>query len=148
LDSSFKELIERELRIAQGTIICAQNLLTQSFFNMQEGHIMLIPLMVKLFCLLNDQAIAAQFYWTINSQKILIIDLDVHQGNGTAEIFAKNPNVFTFSTHGKTNYPFKKETSDLDIAFDDNTSDDEFLKIISAVIPKLIEAQNPISSFI
>jgi acetoin utilization deacetylase AcuC-like enzyme len=55
--------------------------------------------------------------------------------------------VFTFSTHGRTNYPFKK-TSDLDIAFDDNTSDDEFLKIISAVIPKLIEAQNPISSFI
>jgi acetoin utilization deacetylase AcuC-like enzyme len=50
---------------------------------------MLIPLMVKLFCLLNDQAIAAQFYWTINSQKILIIDLDVHQGNGTAEIFVK-----------------------------------------------------------
>jgi acetoin utilization deacetylase AcuC-like enzyme len=77
------------------------------------------------------------------AKKILIIDLDVHQGNGTAEIFAKNPNVFTFSTHGKTNYPFKKETSDLDIAFDDNTSDDEFLKIISAVIPKLIEAQKP-----
>jgi acetoin utilization deacetylase AcuC-like enzyme len=80
------------------------------------------------------------------AKKILIIDLDVHQGNGTAEILAKNPNVFTFSTHGRTNYPFK-ETSDLDIAFDDNTSDDEFLKIISAVIP-LIEAQNPISSFI
>jgi acetoin utilization deacetylase AcuC-like enzyme len=62
--------------------------------------------------------------------------------------FLLKPNVFTFSTHGRTNYPFKKETSDLDIAFDDNTSDDEFLKIISAVIPKLIEAQNPISSFI
>jgi acetoin utilization deacetylase AcuC-like enzyme len=50
--------------------------------------------------------------------------------------FLQNPNVFTFSTHGRTNYHFK-ETSDLDIAFDDNTSDDEFLKIISAVIPKL-----------
>jgi acetoin utilization deacetylase AcuC-like enzyme len=48
-------------------------------------------------------------FWTINSQKILIIDLDVHQGNGTAEIFCKNPNVFTFSTHGRTNYPFKKK---------------------------------------
>jgi hypothetical protein len=57
---------------------------------LQEGHIMLIPLMVS-FCLLNDQAIAAQFYWTINSKKILIIDLDVHQGNGTAEIFLVKP---------------------------------------------------------
>jgi acetoin utilization deacetylase AcuC-like enzyme len=56
------------------------------------------------------------------------------------------PNVFTFSTHGRTNYPFKKK--DWLRYFDDNTSDDEFLKIISAVIPKLIEAQNPISSFI
>jgi acetoin utilization deacetylase AcuC-like enzyme len=75
--------------------------------------------------------------------KILIIDLDVHQGNGTAEIFQNNSNVFTFSTHGKNNYPFKKEKSDLDIAFNDNTSDDEFLKTISTVIPDLIEAQKP-----
>jgi acetoin utilization deacetylase AcuC-like enzyme len=84
--------------------------------------------------LLNDQAIAA-FYWTINSQKDSNYRFRCTQGNGTAEIFAKNPNVFTFSTHGRTNYHLK-ETSDLDIAFDDNTSDDEFLKIISAVIPK------------
>jgi acetoin utilization deacetylase AcuC-like enzyme len=87
------------------------------------------------------------FYWTINSQKILIIDLDVHQGNGTAEIFAKTLMCLPFQ-HMVELTTHLKETSDLDIAFDDNTSDDEFLKIISAVIPKLIEAQNPISSFI
>jgi acetoin utilization deacetylase AcuC-like enzyme len=72
--------------------------LTQSFFNIAGGTHHAYS-MVKLFCLLNDQAIAAQFYWTINSQKILIIDLDVHQ-SGTAEILLK-PNVFTFSTHGE-----------------------------------------------
>ena len=94
--------------------------------------------------MLNDQAIAAQYLLdTRLAKKILIIDLDVHQGNGTAEIFQKNDNVFTFSTHGKSNYPFKKETSDLDIAFEDNTSDEDFLKTISEIIPKLIEEQKP-----
>ena len=94
--------------------------------------------------MLNDQAIATQFLLNHKlAKKIVIIDLDVHQGNGTAEIFQNNPNVFTFSTHGKTNYPFKKETSDLDIAFDDGTTDDAFLKTIGDIIPKLIETQKP-----
>jgi len=99
---------------------------------------------LEAFCLLNDQAIAAQYLLDKKlAKKILIIDLDVHQGNGTAEIFQNNDNVFTFSTHGKSNYPFKKETSDLDIAFEDNTSDEDFLKTISEIIPKLIEQQKP-----
>ena len=94
--------------------------------------------------MLNDQAIAAQFLLNHKlAKKIVIIDLDVHQGNGTAEIFQNNPNVFTFSTHGKTNYQFKKEISDLDIAFDDGTTDDAFLKTIGDIIPKLIETQKP-----
>jgi acetoin utilization deacetylase AcuC-like enzyme len=98
----------------------------------------------EAFCLLNDQAIASQFLLDNKiAKKILIVDLDVHQGNGTAEIFRSNPNVFTFSTHGKTNYPFKKEISDLDIAFDDNTTDDEYLQTIANVIPRLIETQKP-----
>ena len=140
-----KELVERELRIAQGTLICAQKSFeTKVSFNIAGGTHHAYSTHGEAFCLLNDQAIAAQFLLDNKlAKKILIIDLDVHQGNGTAEIFSKNPNVFTFSTHGKTNYPFKKETSDLDIAFDDNTSDAEFLKIISNVIPKLIEAQKP-----
>jgi acetoin utilization deacetylase AcuC-like enzyme len=77
------------------------------------------------------------------ASKILIIDLDVHQGNGTAEIFQNNPNVFTFSVHGKTNYPFKKEVSDLDIPLPDGTSDDAYLEIISEFVPKLINKQKP-----
>jgi acetoin utilization deacetylase AcuC-like enzyme len=140
-----KELVERELRIAQGTIIGAQkSFQTKVSFNIAGGTHHAYSSHGEAFCLLNDQAIASQFLLDNNlAKKILIIDLDVHQGNGTAEIFHNNPKVFTFSTHGKTNYPFKKETSDLDIPFDDNTSDDVFLKTISEVIPKLIETQKP-----
>jgi acetoin utilization deacetylase AcuC-like enzyme len=140
-----KELVERELRIAQGTIICAKKSFdTKVSFNIAGGTHHAYSTHGEAFCLLNDQAIAAQFLLDNKlAKKILIIDLDVHQGNGTAEIITGNSNVFTFSTHGKTNYPFKKETSDLDIAFDDNTSDEEFLKVISTVIPKLIESEKP-----
>jgi acetoin utilization deacetylase AcuC-like enzyme len=140
-----KELVERELRIAQGTILGAQKSFeTRVSFNIAGGTHHAYSTHGEAFCLLNDQAIASQFLLDNKlAKKILIVDLDVHQGNGTAEIFQNNPNVFTFSTHGKTNYPFKKETSDLDIAFDNNTTDDEFLQTIATVIPKLIETQKP-----
>jgi acetoin utilization deacetylase AcuC-like enzyme len=133
-----KELVERELRIAQGTILGAEKAFeTKVAFNIAGGTHHAYSNRGEAFCLLNDQAIASQYL--LNK----IIDLDVHQGNGTAEIFQKNANVFTFSTHGKSNYPFKKETSDLDIAFEDNTTDEDFLKTISTIIPKLIEQQKP-----
>lgn len=140
-----KELVERELRIAQGTILGAEKAFeTKVAFNIAGGTHHAYSNRGEAFCLLNDQAIAAQYLLNKKlAKKILIIDLDVHQGNGTAEIFQKNANVFTFSTHGKSNYPFKKETSDLDIAFEDNTSDEDFLKTISTIIPKLIEQQKP-----
>ena len=140
-----KALVERELIIAQGTITGAQKAFdTKVSFNIAGGTHHAFKDHGEAFCLLNDQAIAAQFLLDHKlAKKILIIDLDVHQGNGTAEIFQNNSNVFTFSAHGKTNYPFKKETSDLDIAFDDGTSDDVFLETISPIIPKLIETQKP-----
>lgn len=140
-----KELVERELIIAQGTISGAQKSFdTKVSFNIAGGTHHAYSTHGEAFCLLNDQAIAAQFLLDQNlAKKILIIDLDVHQGNGTAEIFQNNSSVFTFSTHGKTNYPFKKETSDLDIAFDDGTTDDTFLSTIATVIPQLIETQKP-----
>lgn len=140
-----KELVERELRIAQGTILGAEKAFeTKVAFNIAGGTHHAYSNRGEAFCLLNDQAIAAQYLLDKKlAKKILIIDLDVHQGNGTAEIFQKNDKVFTFSTHGKSNYPFKKETSDLDIAFEDNTTDEDFLKTISTIIPKLIEEQKP-----
>ena len=140
-----KELVMRELIIAQGTIVGAQKSFeTKVSFNIAGGTHHAYSTHGEAFCLLNDQAIASQFLLDHKlSKKILIIDLDVHQGNGTAEIFHGNPNVFTFSTHGKTNYPFKKEISDLDISFNDGTKDDEFLQTIADVIPRLIETQKP-----
>jgi acetoin utilization deacetylase AcuC-like enzyme len=140
-----KELVERELIIAQGTITGAlKSFESKVSFNIAGGTHHAYSTHGEAFCMLNDQAIAAQYLIDQKlAKKILIIDLDVHQGNGTAEIFQNKPAVFTFSTHGKTNYPFKKETSDLDIAFDDGTTDDEFLKTIATVIPKLIEEQKP-----
>lgn len=138
-------LVERELRIAEGTILGAQKALTTKVsFNIAGGTHHAYSTHGEAFCLLNDQAIAAQFLLDNKlAKKILIIDLDVHQGNGTAEIFQRNSSVFTFSTHGKTNYPFKKEKSDLDIAFENNTTDDAFLTIIQSIIPKLINEQKP-----
>jgi acetoin utilization deacetylase AcuC-like enzyme len=138
-------LVERELRIANGTIVgCKKALETGIGFNIAGGTHHAFSNRGEAFCMLNDQAIAAQYL--LNKKlpsKILIVDLDVHQGNGTAEIFANNKNVFTFSMHGKTNYPFKKEISDLDIALNDKTTDNIFLGILQETLPKLIENQKP-----
>ena len=139
------KLVERELRIAQGTIIGAEKAFeTKVAFNIAGGTHHAFSNRGEAFCMLNDQAIASQYLLDKKlAKKILIIDLDVHQGNGTAEIFQNNNKVFTFSTHGKSNYPFKKEISDLDIAFEDNTTDDLFLSTIQKIIPQLIEQQKP-----
>ena len=139
------ELVERELRIANGTVLgCEKALNTGVAFNIAGGTHHAFSNRGEAFCMLNDQAIAAQFLLAKKlASKILIIDLDVHQGNGTAEIFKNNANVFTFSVHGKTNYPFKKEISDLDIPLPDGTSDDEYLKIVHEFVPKLIEQVKP-----
>ena len=98
----------------------------------------------EAFCLLNDQAIAAKYL--INKKKInkiLIVDLDVHQGNGTASIFKSNNKVFTFSMHGAKNFPFKKEKSDLDIELEDNTSDEKYINKLEEALNQLIKEVNP-----
>ena len=140
-----KELVERELRIAQGTISgCEFALQNGISFNIAGGTHHAFTDRGEAFCMLNDQAIAAKYLLDNNLVKrILIVDLDVHQGNGTAKIFSKNEKVFTFSMHGKTNYPFKKEISDLDIALENNTNDDTFLSILNEILPKLINNHKP-----
>ncbi len=140
-----KELIERELRIAKGTILgCEMALKTGIAFNIAGGNHHAFSNRGEAFCMLNDQAIGAQYLIDNNfAKRILIVDLDVHQGNGTAEIFSNNENVFTFSMHGKSNYPFKKEISDLDIELENDTNDDTFLSILTETLPKIIEKQKP-----
>ncbi len=139
------DLIERELRIAQGTISGSVKAFeTGVAFNIAGGTHHAFTNRGEGFCMLNDQAIAANYLIDQKlASKILIIDLDVHQGNGTAEIFQNNPNVFTFSVHGQTNYPFKKEVSDLDIGLPNGTADDEYLKIINEYVPQLINREKP-----
>jgi acetoin utilization deacetylase AcuC-like enzyme len=90
------------------------------------------------YCIFNDVAVSAHYLLDRGlAGKILIIDLDVHQGNGSADIFKDNRNVFTFSMHSKSNYPPKKSTSDLDIDLEDNTEDSEYLKILKFYLYQL-----------
>ena len=90
------------------------------------------------YCVFNDVAIAAQYLLDRGlANKILIVDLDVHQGNGNSEIFKENRNVFTFSMHSKSNYPAKKSISDLDVELDDNMEDNQYIKILEFYLNQL-----------
>ena len=140
-----EDLIAREMIIADGTIKAsvfaikygiAMNIAGgthHAFTNKGEG-----------FCMLNDQAIGARYLQEKGlATKLLIVDLDVHQGNGTAEIFHNDPTVFTFSMHGKSNYPFHKEKSDLDIPLENETGDTLYLSLLKETLPELIKIQQP-----
>ena len=139
------ELIRREKKIVQGTIECAINSIKYGIsMNIAGGTHHAFTNRAEAFCILNDQAIGANFLIQNNyCEKILILDLDVHQGNGTAEIFRENKNVFTVSFHGEKNYPFRKEISDFDYGFRDGTSDREYLDKIKYEVPRLIENFEP-----
>jgi acetoin utilization deacetylase AcuC-like enzyme len=140
-----EELVERERIIADGTIKgCDFALKYGIAMNIAGGTHHAYTGRGEAFCLLNDQAIGARYLLQEHkAKKILIADLDVHQGNGTAQIFRDDPAVFTFSMHGKSNYPFKKETSDLDIPLEKGTSDSEYLKILKEVFPRLLAEELP-----
>ncbi len=139
------QLVEREIRIAQGTIDGA--LFAQQYgvaFNVAGGTHHAGSNWGEGFCLLNDQAIAANYLLNHKlAKRILIIDLDVHQGNGTAEIFRNESRVFTFSMHGDKNFPFRKEQSDFDIALADGTSDAEFLDQLKKALKMVFEKHQP-----
>lgn len=139
------KLIERELIITNGTIRGAIKAIEQKIsFNIAGGTHHSFSDRGEGFCLLNDQAVSAQnLIKNHNINKILIIDLDVHQGNGTASIFESNDKVYTFSMHGAKNYPFKKQKSDLDIPLDDNTDDELYLNILMKTLPILINKVKP-----
>jgi acetoin utilization deacetylase AcuC-like enzyme len=95
------------------------------------------------FCVFNDVAVAAQLMTADGVGSALVIDLDVHQGDGTAEILADIPGVFTFSMHGEKNYPVRKVPSDLDIGLADGTGDVAYLEALGEVLPPLIDRLSP-----
>lgn len=138
-------LVDREITIAQGSIQCA--LYAMEFgvaLNIAGGTHHAFTNRAEGFCLLNDIAIATHYLLDNHLiQKALIVDLDVHQGNGTAEIFRNHPDVFTLSFHGAKNYPLHKEESDLDIPLPDNTDDEAYLQKLEEILPKLIKEFQP-----
>ena len=90
------------------------------------------------YCVFNDVAVATQYLLDRElAKRILIIDLDVHQGNGNSDIFNNNKNVFTFSMHSKSNYPAKKSISDLDVELEDNIEDLEYIKLLKIYLSQL-----------
>ena len=92
------------------------------------------------YCVFNDVAVAAQYLIDRGlAGKILIVDLDVHQGNGNSDIFKDNKNVFTFSMHSKSNYPAKKSISDLDVELEDNLEDKNYIKTLKFHLNQLNE---------
>ncbi len=140
-----EELVNRSISSASGTLQCALNALDDgagmnlaggthhAFFDRGEG-----------FCLLNDIAIAAN--WLLKCglvKRVLIVDLDVHQGNGTASLFQNEPRVFTFSMHCRDNYPHHKEVSDLDVELPAFTGDEIYLGHLKEHIPRLMEDFKP-----
>lgn len=138
-------LVERELRLVQGTLLGASKAMdTGIAFNIAGGTHHAGYDFGEGFCMINDQAVAAQYLIDHTPVKqVLVIDLDVHQGNGTANIFQEEPRVYTFSMHGKNNYPFRKERSDWDIALEDATPDDIYLSHLEQALPKLINEVKP-----
>ncbi len=93
------------------------------------------------FCVFNDSAIAARTLQAEGrARRVVIIDCDVHQGNGTAAILSGDPTIFTFSIHGARNFPFHKETSDLDIELEDGTGDTAYLEALEAGVRRSLEA--------
>lgn len=138
-------LVERERVITDGTLKASKFALQNGIaMNIAGGTHHAYTNRGEAFCMLNDQAIGARYLQNEGLiKKVLIVDLDVHQGNGTAEIFQNDDSIFTFSMHGASNYPFKKEKSDLDIALETNTDDATYLKILKETLPKLIDKQEP-----
>lgn len=138
-------LVKRGRYISRGTIDCAKYALDYGVsLNIAGGTHHAFTDRGEGFCLLNDMAIAAT--WLLDQKivnKIMIVDLDVHQGNGTAQIFKYNPNVFTFSMHGANNYPLHKEISDLDIPMPDGTEDTAYLKVLQDQLPILLDTFQP-----
>jgi acetoin utilization deacetylase AcuC-like enzyme len=142
-------LTRREKIITQGTIDCALHALQHGVaMNVAGGTHHAFRDRGEGFCLLNDFAVAANWLLAEGlSKKILIIDLDVHQGNGTAKIFEGDERVFTFSMHGAHNYPFRKENSDLDIPLPDGTDTETYLGLLKDNLERILEHVQPDFAF-
>ncbi|MDD7983743.1 histone deacetylase [Lentisphaera marina] len=140
-----QELLDRELDITGGTFQLALWALENACgLNIAGGTHHAFSDHGEGYCLLNDHAIAIRALQHRQMiERALIVDLDVHQGNGSAEIFEKDKSVFTFSMHGARNYPTRKEKSDLDLAFECETGDEIYLNTLEEHLPRIIDEHQP-----
>lgn len=134
-----EKFVQRGRHIANGTVRCALYALEYGCaMNVAGGTHHAFADRGEGFCCFNDQAVAANYLLDNDlARNILIVDLDVHQGNGTAAIFRDEPRVFTFSMHGERNYPLRKESSDLDIGLPDGLTDEPYLQILHENLPRI-----------
>ncbi len=140
-----KRLVYRSRLAVQGTINAAFMALTDGIAaNLAGGTHHAFPDHGEGFCVLNDVAVAIRVLqsscW---ARRVLVVDLDVHQGNGNAAFFAEDDSVFTFSMHGAKNYPFEKPPSSLDVPLDDGVGDAEYMEALTTYLPDTLDAVNP-----
>jgi acetoin utilization deacetylase AcuC-like enzyme len=134
------ELVERSRRSSGATIAaCRAALEDGAAVSLAGGTHHASAGQAQGFCVFNDSAIAARVMQREQRVKrVIVIDCDVHQGNGTAAILAADPNIFTFSLHGQKNFPFRKEQSDLDIELPDGSGDDAYLEALEGGLHKAL----------
>ncbi|MCV9386121.1 histone deacetylase family protein [Reichenbachiella ulvae] len=140
-----ESLVKRGRHIAHGTLECAYHAMKDGVsLNIAGGTHHAYADRGEGFCIFNDIVVAAnELLYEQVAERIMVVDLDVHQGNGTAKIFEEESRVFTFSMHCEHNYPLQKEKSDLDIGLKDKTTDEEYLSILYKTLPKLIKEFDP-----
>jgi acetoin utilization deacetylase AcuC-like enzyme len=142
-------LVERSRRSSGATLAAAREALTRGWgANLAGGTHHAFRDRGEGFCVFNDAAIASRALQAeAGLTRIAVIDCDVHQGNGTAAIFAGDDSVFTFSIHGARNFPFAKESSDLDVELADGTGDDEYLWHLERALDETLERSRPQLAF-
>lgn len=139
------QLVERSYRAAAGTLEAARAALRHGVaMNLAGGTHHAFPGHGEGFCVFNDVAVALRALLAEGAiRRAAVVDLDVHQGNGTHAIFAGDARVFTFSMHGGRNYPFHKVPGDLDVELDDGTGDDEYLARLAGALPGVLARSAP-----
>ncbi len=135
------ELIARSLSSVGGTVAAARRAMVEGWSGVLAGgtHHAYRDF-GSGFCVMNDIAVAAQTLLDEGlARRVAVIDLDVHQGDGTASIFAGREDVYTFSAHGRHNFPFRKQQSNLDLEFENGTTDGDYLEALAKQLPRVFE---------
>jgi acetoin utilization deacetylase AcuC-like enzyme len=138
-------LVERSYRAVGGTVAATRHALAHGLaMNLAGGTHHAFPDHGEGFCVFNDVAVAIQLLREEGLvRRAAVVDLDVHQGNGTHAIFAGDADVYTFSMHGGKNYPFHKVAGTLDVELPDGTADDAYLTLLADALPRVLAASSP-----